>query len=72
MMLNRSDPDLKLYCKSMGKLFRVRAICRSDDEANEVCRKDDHAAVIAQSSGGLIFLADKYETRVSSDVVIDH
>ena len=54
-----------LYCKSMGKIFKVRKIAKSDQEANEYCAKHDSTGVIAEKDG-LIFIADLYGKTVPS------
>jgi len=54
--------DVQLYCKSMGKQFRLMAIADNDDEANLYMERHDEAAVIAEFSG-LIFLASRFESR---------
>lgn len=64
--------QLALYVKSMGKIFRVRHIAMSTDEANEYCIKHDDAGVIAEDiEKGIIFIADLYQMKVSADVLPD-
>lgn len=57
--------DLKefpLYVRSMGKLFRVTALCSTADEANALMERRPPDSVIVANREGLIFLADKYDT----------
>ena len=61
---------IDLYIKSMGKIFRVLAICKSDDEANEFCRKNNDCGVMAEQDG-LIFIAEFYSAICKSDRILD-
>jgi len=64
--------ELKLYCKSMGRIFPVRNICRTDEEANEYCGRHRDVGVIAlDTEMDLIFLADLHPLRVRADVLPD-
>ena len=62
---------IKVYAKSMGKLFRVYAICDTDKEANEYMEKHEDAAVIAQDGAGRVYIACKYESVCRSSAVLD-
>ena len=62
---------MKLYVKSMGKVFRVYAICDNDDDANEYCKKHSDAGVIATDQQGRIYVACLYETVCKSNQLID-
>ena len=64
--------ELRLYCKSMGKVFPVRRICRTDAEANEYCARNRDVGVIAEDTEmDLIFLADLHPLQVRADVLPD-
>jgi hypothetical protein len=65
------NADMKIYCKSMGKLFRVTAICRTDDEANRIMQRDNTQGVIACTKDGISILANRYETKVPSGAIPD-
>ncbi len=60
-----------IYACSMGKVFKVLAICLSDDEANEFCRKNKDCGVIATDSNGLIYIAEIYGKTIKSAVLKD-
>lgn len=60
--------NLHLYVKSMGKIFPVRHIAKSDEEANEYCANHRDTGVIAEEAG-LIFIADLYALTVPSSVL---
>ena len=62
--------DLKLYCKSMGKVFKVTYIAKSDDEANEYMANHKDEGVIAEGNG-LIFIASFYSITVPSNLLPD-
>jgi len=63
---------MKLYVKSMGKIFRVRYIARSDAEANNFTAKHPDTGVIAEDQrAGHIFIADLYANTVPSSVLPD-
>ena len=64
--------DLKLYAASMGKVFRVTHIATSVDEANTYCEKHPDSGVIAEDTQkGIIFVAHRYSTKLSSKVLED-
>ena len=56
----------KIYCRSMGKIFEIRAICATVDEANDYCAKHPATAVIAEMSTTEIIIADVYGHTVPS------
>jgi hypothetical protein len=61
---------LSLYVKSMGKVFRVRYLALSADDANAFCEKHRDTGVIAEDTDkGIIFVADLYPLQVKSDVL---
>jgi len=62
---------IKVYCKSMGKIFRVQHIAKSLDEANTFCKKHPDCGVIAEDKTGLIFIAETYALKINSDVLPD-
>jgi hypothetical protein len=62
---------VKVYCKSVGKVFRVYHIARSDDAANEFCAKHKDCGVIAVDKSGLVYIAELYSLTVKSDVLPD-
>ena len=66
-----NNPGMKIYVKSMGKVFRITAICKTYKEANEIYRKYDEMAVIAEDKQGLVFVANKYASVCKSDKIID-
>jgi hypothetical protein len=56
----------------MGKIFRVKYIAKSDDEANEYCRRHQDTGVIAEDKKqGLIFIADLYGITTPSSALPD-
>ena len=60
---------MAVYVKSMSKLFRVTAICRSADEANSIMEKDSKQMVIAEDSTGLVYLAEQYGAVCPSNLI---
>lgn len=67
--LQFDNPQMKLYVASMGKIFRVTAVCKTDDEANAICKKDPDQSVMAVDCNGLIYLANSYSLTVPSSVL---
>lgn len=67
--LKLNNPDMSVYVKSMGKLFRVTAICRSAEEANTIMEKDSDQMVIAEDCTGLVYLAEQYGSVCPSNLV---
>lgn len=64
------QPDLKFYVKSMGKIFRVRHIATSVDEANEYCERHADTGVIAEDTEkGIVFIADLYGLTVPASIL---
>jgi hypothetical protein len=60
--------QVAIYAKSMGKVFRVRHIARTVEEANAFCVSHDDCAVIAwDEKRDLSFIAEKYALTVASD-----
>ena len=66
MNLKLDHKEMSLYCKSMGKLFKVTALCRTDAEANAIMERDDKQLVIACTKDGIVILAEQYSTTVPS------
>lgn len=58
--LKLDNPHMRIYCASMGKIFRVTAIVKTDDEANRICERDTDQTVIAVDQNGLVYLAEQY------------
>lgn len=69
--LKFNNPHMSVYVKSMGKLFKVTAICKSTAEANAIMERDDGQAVIAEDCNGLVYLARKYGSRCPSHLIPD-
>lgn len=68
--LKFDNPDMVLYMKSMGKIFRVATICKSD-EANEFCRKNKDYGVIACDCNNLVYIANFYGKTCPSELIVD-
>jgi len=62
---------VKVYCKSMGKVFRVAHIARDTAEANSFCEKHTDCSVIAEDGNGLIYIAETYGLTVKSELLPD-
>lgn len=63
---------VKIYCKSMQKIFEVQHIAKSDEEANEFCVKHPNMGVIAcDSKSGLVFIAKLYGSIGPSSMIPD-
>lgn len=61
---------IQLYVKSMGKVFRVLHIAKSDVEANRFMETHRDTGVIAECSNtGLIFIAELHQIKVRSDAL---
>ena len=58
-MRHSTKPDEFLWLYSMGKRFRVRAICTTEDEANEYMEKHSDTSLIA-CFGPFNVIADTY------------
>jgi hypothetical protein len=58
--------NLSLYCKSMGKVFKVRHIATTDDDANAYMEKNKDCGVIAVGPNGLVYIADFHQITVPS------
>ena len=61
---------VKLYCKSMGKVFPVTFVGKSADEVNEYCAKHKDEGVIAEENG-IIYVASFYAVTVPSNSLPD-
>ena len=62
---------VSVYCKSMGKVFRVQHIARTVEECNEFCAKHRDCGLIAEDGNGLLYIAELYALTVKSDVLPD-
>ena len=69
--LKLNNPNMLVCVASMGKMFKVAVICKTDEEANEICRKNKDIGVIATDCNGLIYLAELYGKTIKSQVVKD-
>lgn len=56
--LHEFSNNTTLYAKSMGQLYRVRAVCDSAAAANDYCEKNSAVGVLAESNAGIILVAD--------------
>lgn len=63
---NKKHSEHKLYYRSMGKIFRVRAICDTVDEANKFCEQHDSTGVIGEL-GENIIIADLYGEKITTE-----
>jgi len=61
--------DLVLFTASMGKVFKVMAICHSMEEANQICSRRDDWGVIAEDKQGHVFLAELYSPKMPSELI---
>ena len=59
---------IHLYCKSMGKIFRVKKIAQNEKEANDFCAKHADCGVIAVEQN-LIFIAELYQITESLNFI---
>lgn len=62
---------VKIYCKSMGKIFRVSHIARGIDETNNFLKKHPDCGLIAEDENGLFYIADRYQITVKSNILPD-
>lgn len=65
----RMTNDLNLFTASMGKVFKVEAICHSTEEADEICSKRKNLGVISEDQHGHIFLAEIYGSKCPSEII---
>ena len=63
--------NLSIFCKSMGKIFKIRHIARTDEEANTYCERNSDVGVIVEDNNGLIYIADLYQIKVNSNILPD-
>ncbi len=63
--------EIKVYIKSMGKVFRVRFIAKTDAEANDYMSRHNDTGVMAVDKTGLVYICDFYQITVKSDVLPD-
>ena len=59
MKLYPNRDEVKLYTRSMGKLFPITAIFDNDDEANQYMSRKRDEGVIA-CSGDMVIIASFY------------
>lgn len=71
MTLKLDNPHMRIYVASMGKIFRVTAIARSDEEANRICANDRDSAVVACDKSGLVYIAEQYGSVCPSAILDD-
>lgn len=69
--LKFDNPEMSLYMASMGKIFRVAAVCTSNAQANKIMMQDTHQTVIAEDCNGLIYLANQYGHIAPSAILED-
>lgn len=67
----RLTDDIKIYCKSMGKIFRVSHIAKTIEEANKFTESHTDTGVIAEDKNGLIYIAEIYSITVKSNLLPD-
>ncbi len=58
-----------LYFRSMGQIFRVRAICDTIKEANEFCAKTPNVGVIAAIDGKPVIADIQSERKKTLDLL---
>ena len=64
--------DVKVYCKSMGKIFKITHIAKSVDDANKYMENHSMEGVIAENKKtGLIFIAEFNAIKIPSSVLPD-
>ena len=61
--------NIQVYCKSMGKIFPVTYIAKTDNEANKYLEKKKDEGVIATDKNGLVYIASYYAVTVPSSVL---
>lgn len=69
--LKLDNPEMVACVASMGKMFKVTAICKSDEEANIICRKNPDTGVIATDCNGLVYIAELYGHTIKSQIIKD-
>jgi len=60
------------YAASMGKLFSVRYIADTDEEANQFMERNKDTGLIAQDNKGRLYIADLYGSVCPSAVLEAH
>jgi UDP-N-acetylglucosamine pyrophosphorylase len=63
--------NIHVYCKSMGKLFRVSYIAKTTEDANKFMKNHNDCGVIAEDKNGLIYIAELYSLTVPSGFIPD-
>ena len=73
-MQDNQHPNLKLrlYIETMGKLFRVGAICQSITDANHICETNKALSVIAEDTQNRIYLAEIEPTCTTPTIIVHH
>jgi len=70
--LKFNNEHMHLYMKSMGKLFKVTAICLDAEEANKIMARHREMALIGiDKVHGLHYLAEQYAAICPSNVIKD-
>ena len=67
----RLSNGIQVYCKSMGKVFRVSHIAKDINEANEFMQKNRDSGIIAEDNSGLIYIAEFYGMTIKSNLLPD-
>lgn len=62
---------VKVYCKSMGQVFRIQHIAKNIGDANWFCRRHADCGVIAEDNQGLVYIAELMQLKVSSSTLPD-
>jgi len=70
-MKTKLTDGMRLYCCSMGKVFRVTHICDTAEEANSLIEKNNHTALIACDESGRHYLAEQYGSIAPSAIMDD-
>jgi hypothetical protein len=63
--MNLENQSMSILASTMGKLFKICYIAKTEKEANDYCEKHRDCAVIEEYRG-LIFIAEKEETKPAS------
>jgi hypothetical protein len=72
MNLKFDNPEMRLYVASMGKIFRVVHVARTDAEANAICAKHTDVGVMACDKSGLVYIAGLYGSVCPSAILNDN
>ena len=69
--MKKLGKNIHLYMASMGKIFRVMAVCADNNEANNFCAKNTNCGVIAADDNGLVYVAELYGKTIKSSPLIE-